>query len=47
MVGGIKMLPDRELFWNSGHLDKGYTGILTVNNEQVKYQNIGLGKHLR
>ena len=32
----------RELFWNSGHLDKGYTGILTVKGEEVKYQNINL-----
>lgn len=31
-----------ELFWNSGHLDAGYTGILTVKGEEVKYQNIDL-----
>ncbi len=29
-----------ELFWNSGHLDQGYTGILTVDGEKVKYQNL-------
>lgn len=31
-----------ELFWNSGHGDKGQFGVLTVNGEQVKYQNITL-----
>ncbi len=31
-----------ELFWNSGHLDRGYTGILTVDGEKVKYQNVTL-----
>ncbi|MBI2449444.1 hypothetical protein HYV49_04055 [Candidatus Pacearchaeota archaeon] len=31
-----------ELFWNSGHLDAGHTGILTVNGEQVSYRNIKL-----
>ncbi len=31
-----------ELFWNSGHLDRGDTGILTVDGEKVKYQNVTL-----
>lgn len=31
-----------ELFWNSGHLDAGYTGILTINGDLVKYQNLRL-----
>ena len=30
------------LFWNSGHLDNGYTGILTVKDGKVSYQNIVL-----
>jgi Icc-related predicted phosphoesterase len=30
------------LFWNSGHLDRGYTGILTVDGENVSYENITL-----
>ncbi len=28
------------LFWNSGHLDRGYTGILTVDGEYVSYENV-------
>ena len=31
-----------ELFWNSGHLDRGHTGILTVDGERVSYRNINL-----
>ena len=34
--------PTNDLFWNSGHLDRGYTGILTVDGENVSYQNIRL-----
>ena len=34
--------PTNDLFWNSGHLDRGYTGILTVDGENVSYQNIKL-----
>lgn len=29
-----------ELFWNSGHLDVGQTGILTVNDNKVSYRNL-------
>jgi len=36
-----------ELFWNSGHLDVGQTGILTVNDGKTSYQNINLQDHLR
>lgn len=32
----------RELFWNSGYLDSGQTGILTVRGDEVNYQNIRL-----
>lgn len=31
-----------ELFWNSGYLDIGHTGILTVKDGKVSYQNINL-----
>lgn len=31
-----------ELFWNSGHLDVGQTGILTVGDGKVSYRNINL-----
>ncbi|MCH8945461.1 MAG: hypothetical protein IIA85_00890 [Nanoarchaeota archaeon] len=31
-----------DLFWNSGHLDVGQTGILTVNGNKVSYENIRL-----
>ena len=34
-----------DLFWNSGHLDKGLTGILTVNGNNVSYQNIDLNTY--
>jgi len=37
----------KELFWNSGHLDKGYTGILTVRGEEVSYQNICLSDYIK
>ncbi len=36
-----------ELFWNSGHLDRGYTGILAVRGEEVKYQNVDLREYLK
>jgi hypothetical protein len=36
--------PRNDLFWNSGHLDKGYTGILIVDGENISYQNIKLGE---
>ncbi len=32
----------RDLFWNSGHLDRGHTGILTVKGGEVSYRNIKL-----
>lgn len=32
-----------ELFWNSGHLDQGYTGVLTVQGNKVSYKNISVG----
>ena len=35
------------LFWNSGHLDAGQTGILTVRGDTVKYQNIDIREYLR
>jgi hypothetical protein len=36
-----------ELFWNSGLLDVGYTGILTVDGEKVSYQNVKLQDYLK
>ncbi|MGV8152613.1 MAG: metallophosphoesterase [Candidatus Nanoarchaeia archaeon] len=36
-----------ELFWNSGHLSAGYTGILTVQGEKVSYRNVNLGEYLK
>ena len=36
-----------DLFWNSGHLDIGHTGILTVDGEQASYQNIDLKDHIK
>jgi Icc-related predicted phosphoesterase len=36
-----------ELFWNSGLLDAGHTGILTVDGEKVSYQNVRLQEHLK
>jgi len=38
--------PVRELFWNSGHLDAGNTGILTVKGGEVSYRNIRLQDYL-
>lgn len=35
-----------ELFWNSGHLDTGQTGILTVKDNEAKYQNIRLQDYM-
>lgn len=31
-----------ELYWNTGQLDLGQTGILTVNDNKVNYQNVSL-----
>jgi len=36
-----------ELFWNSGYCDAGQTGILTVSDNKVKYQNINLQDYLK
>jgi hypothetical protein len=36
-----------ELFYNSGHLDIGQTGIFNVANEKVSYQNINLPDYLK
>ncbi|MBI4144230.1 hypothetical protein HY486_03200 [Candidatus Woesearchaeota archaeon] len=36
-----------DLFWNSGHLDAGQTGILTVGDGRVSYRNIRLADHLK
>jgi Icc-related predicted phosphoesterase len=36
-----------DLFWNSGHLDIGQTGILTVDGEKTSYQNIRLQDYLK
>lgn len=36
-----------DLFWNSGHLDAGQTGILTVGDGKVSYRNIRLEEHLK
>jgi len=36
-----------ELFWNSGHLDDGQTGILTVGDGKVSYRNICLEHYLQ
>ncbi len=35
-----------ELFWNSGHLDSGQTGILTVNDGKISYRNINLQNYM-
>jgi len=35
-----------ELYWNSGQLDLGQTGILTVRDGRVCYQNVKLQDHL-
>jgi len=35
------------LFWNSGYLDVGQTGILTVNdNAEVSYRNVNLKDYI-
>jgi hypothetical protein len=31
-----------ELYWNSGHFEKGQFGILYVDGNKVKYKNIKL-----
>lgn len=36
-----------ELFWNSGYLDMGQTGILTVKDGKVSYQNVMLQDYLK
>ena len=36
-----------ELFWNSGHLDIGQTGIFTVGDGKVSYRNIQLQDYLK
>lgn len=36
-----------DLFWNSGHLDAGQTGILTVGDGKVSYRNIRLEEYLK
>ena len=36
-----------ELYWNSGCLDVGETGILTVDDGRVSYKNINLEEHLK
>lgn len=36
-----------ELYWNSGQLDLGQTGILTASDEKVSYQNVKLSDHLK
>jgi len=36
-----------ELYWNSGQLDLGQTGILTVSDGRVSYQNVKLQDHLK
>ncbi len=36
-----------ELYWNSGQLDLGQTGILTVRDGKVSYQNVKLQDYLR
>ncbi len=32
----------KKLFWNSGHFEKGYFGILSVDEDKVKYRNLFL-----
>jgi len=36
-----------ELFWNSGHLDAGQTGILTICDGKLSYKNIQLQDYLK
>ena len=35
-----------ELYWNTGELDLGQTGILTVEGNKVSYQNVQLQDYL-
>lgn len=37
----------KELYWNSGYLDAGQTGILTTDGENVSYQNVCLQDYLK
>ncbi|MBS3092958.1 hypothetical protein J4456_00055 [Candidatus Pacearchaeota archaeon] len=37
--------PTKELFWNSGHGDKGLAGLLFVDGEEVCYENVRLEKN--
>lgn len=37
----------RNLFWNSGYLDVGQTGILTVRGEEVSYRNVNLQDYVK
>lgn len=46
-ISGNHVFEDKfvdELFWNSGCLDKGQTGILSVKEDKVSYQNFNLFK---
>jgi hypothetical protein len=36
-----------ELFWNSGYLDVGQTGLLSVSGDKVRYQNVRLQDYLK
>jgi len=36
-----------ELFWNSGHLDVGQTGVLTVDDSKVSYHNVRLQDYVK
>ncbi|MFH1585265.1 MAG: hypothetical protein ABIB79_00675 [archaeon] len=35
------------LYWNSGHLDVGQTGVLTIKDGKASYQNINLRDYLK
>jgi len=37
----------KELFWNSGHLDVGHTGILTIEGDKASYRNVCLQDYLQ
>jgi hypothetical protein len=48
-LNGNKIEPKtqvKELFWNSGWLDIGHTGILTVGDGKVSYKNIFLNHYM-
>ncbi|MBI4151377.1 metallophosphoesterase family protein [Candidatus Woesearchaeota archaeon] len=49
--GAVNPVPQEtfvgELYWNSGQLDVGQTGILTVRDGKVSYQNLLLQQYLR